>query len=280
MIKIIKMEMWKIFHGRMFWITLSVAMAIVLCDVFQNYYLVVTDFNSRAFKHSGYEGYSLFVRWIGINSDTLGEAVFLFVFPLLAVLPYGWSHLSEMKSGYTNNILCRTSRRNYIISKYIAVFMSGGLVIAIPMFFNLMGNAMVCPACIPTCTSMLTSVWQGAFLPMLYYTHPWIYSLIWIAVDFLWGGAISCISLALGFFIKKNVLLLLTPFAVFVAFDFCISLFSGTTKKMKLELSPLHLLHETTYNLNPAWLVFGMIFLLIILTAIITFRMGKRYEGL
>lgn len=41
--------------------------------------------------------------------------------------------------------------------------------------------------------------------------------LIWFGIAFLWGGAMSCISMAAGMLIKKYVISSIVPFLVFTA---------------------------------------------------------------
>lgn len=56
---------------------------------------------------------SLFNRWLALDVASFPTSTFYFMIPLIVVLPYGWSLVSEIRSGYTKNIIVRTTRKNY-----------------------------------------------------------------------------------------------------------------------------------------------------------------------
>lgn len=54
---------------------------------------------------------SLFNRWLALDVASFPTSTFYFMIPLIVVLPYGWSLVSEIRSGYTKNIIVRTTRK-------------------------------------------------------------------------------------------------------------------------------------------------------------------------
>lgn len=62
--------------------------------------------------------------------------------------------------------------------------------------YKLAGYALFCPALIPELG--FTSVFNGYFMSAIYYTHPWVYSLCWCAMEFLLGGAAAVLCFAVG----------------------------------------------------------------------------------
>ena len=57
-------------------------------------------------------GNSLFNHWLGADMVFFPSTAFFFLLPILAVLPFGWSLVTELRSGYVRNVLGRTSRRH------------------------------------------------------------------------------------------------------------------------------------------------------------------------
>jgi hypothetical protein len=254
---------------------MMIGVVISLIDVYQNY-TIVENFSHQSIS-SGYEGYSLFVRWIAINGDTLGNAIFFNIWPIIAALPFAWSYVVEKETGYTAQICSRIKRRYYLIAKYIAVFASGGTAVSAPLLLNLLINALVCPIALPRVTSMLTPILNRSFLPELFYTRPWLYSLLWCAIPFFYGGATACICLIFGTFIRKSALLILMPFALLMLFDYIYSIIiSGFA--IELEFSPLRLICPATYSWNPAWAVVLVFASLLILTFALFYMFGERNE--
>lgn len=68
---------------------------------------------------------------------------FLQFIPLLAVLPYASSLAADRESGYIYSVFARIKRRAYLAVKAFCAFISGALVIALPIaLFVLMCNAL------------------------------------------------------------------------------------------------------------------------------------------
>lgn len=276
---LIKTELWKVFHSISFWITLGVGTIISLADVFTNWKIVYTY--NQLYHDSGRNGFSgldLFVRWIDINMDTLGYAWFFFLFPLLAALAYGWSLNRERYDGYVKHIYTRTSRKQYFGAKWLISAFCGGLTVLIPLFLNLMLNALVCPTCLPRVTDFATPMWQGDFFSALYYTHPWLHAVACLAKIFLWGAATASISFAAGYYLRSMIGCILAPQFFFVLVDFIRAKTAIATPDKKFEISPLQLLHASTLNSNPAILVFGEILIVLVICLVAAWAKGRRDE--
>ena len=133
----IRTEMWKAFHNKMMRSALLIGFILVIADLVQTA-ITVSDLGaSYAHSPGGYDGCSLFVNWIGVNGVTVGAVVFYAVWPFLAAMPYGWSLYEDNRSHMTNNILTRVPYSQYLTAKMAAVFVSGGIAIALPVFLGL-----------------------------------------------------------------------------------------------------------------------------------------------
>ena len=195
----IRTEMWKAFHNKMMRSALLIGFILVIADLVQTA-ITVSDLGaSYAHSPGGYDGCSLFVNWIGVNGVTVGAVVFYAVWPFLAAMPYGWSLYEDNRSHMTNNILTRVPYSQYLTAKMAAVFVSGGIAIALPVTTDLFASAMVCPACIPRVALPITGFCSGtAFLAKLYYTHPWLHAIIWCVIEFFWGGVAASLCIIVG----------------------------------------------------------------------------------
>ena len=279
--RLVRMELWRMFHSKSFWATLLISLCIVLLDIYTNWSLVTAyDSAYHSANRNGFQGISLFVRWININMDTLGYAWFFFLYPLIAVLPYGWSLCLDKNSGYIKHIYIRTSRQKYFWGKWFTSIIGAGLVVGIPLFLDLMINALVSPTCLPLVTSLATPMWQGDFFSTIYFTAPWIHSIICLITNFMWGCTIATITFAASYYFRKISLCVLLPQILFVLIDFIIEETAVPSTQRKLTLSPLQLLHVSTLDSNPEKLVFGMIFAILGISLIIAWKKGHRDEVL
>lgn len=263
---VLKTELWKAFHNKMIMLSLSIGILLAIADVAQNAGLVaeLTEITLESVANNSgsgaHGGYSLFILWMATNGMNFGSRNFYLIWPVLAALPFGWSYFQERRNGTYNQVVCRTGKNTYYAAKYLSVFISGGVAIAVPVMANLLMNALVCPYSFPLLG--ITPIMNGSFLSALYYTNPWVYSLIWCGVEFLWGGAAACLCLAFGTVVKYQVLVILCPFLCFFVFNAAYPLIVNVTG-FTLNFSPLQMAEAATQNSNPEWLVFSVIGILL-----------------
>jgi len=232
---------------------------------------------NSSYISKSYQGFSLFVNWIAINLSSVGSRVFYLIWPILAAMPYGWSYYQDRKTGIYDHLISRTGSFTYFTSKYAAVFLSGGTVIAMPVLLNLLINAMVCPYYLPKVISSLVMVFDGNFLSELFYTIPWIYALIWCTVDFVWGGVTACICFIVGTKPRLQVLVTITPFVIYALIDYLYTILLNIVR-FNIEMSPLKLAAAASANHNPEWLVISELSIILIVTFTIGYRQVRKNE--
>lgn len=255
-------EMRKALSNKMLYVAIGIGLLFCVLDVIENYEKMrffderigrVLDYGSR--MGTGHEGYSLFYLWMGLLPNTRGASLYSTVWPVLAAMAYGWSYTEERCSGVYNQIVSRAGAKTYYISKYAAVFISGGLAVGIPMLTDLLANAMVCPyALVP---ASYGTVGNGYFLSVLFHINPWAYGLVWCGVTFLCGGTAASLCFVVGTKLRHGVMVILTPYAIYVLLNsLLVNLEATILKNNHYELSPLSLIHATPGHRNPEWLVF------------------------
>lgn len=197
---------------------------------------------------------TLFNHWIGGEPHSLGSADYFFLFPLLISIPYGWSYCAERRSGYVKNVVIRSGRTRYYLSKYMALFLSGGLAMVIPLLFNFLLTAMFVPAVTPD-PSYATAYGMGAssFLSMFFFSQPFLYVFLYLLMDFLFGGLIACMCFAVSALIRIRVAVVLLPFFILLGFHyFCYSFIYTSITTIYTELSPMAFLRPApaSYDTN------------------------------
>lgn len=253
----IKTEIWKATHNKMFILSLLTGLSLALMDVAQNYSTVkdmtqsTLEMLENRIGSGGHTGFSLFILWMPINGINLGGLIFYLIWPVLAAIPYGWSYCQEKHIGVSNQITTRIGKKSYYNAKYIAIFVSGGLAVMLPVVVNLLANAMICPYEIPEL--MLTPISNGYFLSALYYTNPWLYALAWCGMEFLFGGAAACLCFVVGSRLRYQVMTILVPFALLMLFDVVATRwFIG----FPITISPLQMAKAATAEFSPGWVLF------------------------
>ena len=267
----LKTELEKALNNRGFFAALAIGLLLSAVNIGENLALI-----AEMGEHRGRMSASLFCYWLGITPGT-AKGVFYTIWPLLAALPYGWSYIQERTSGVHDQIVCRVGRKKYFFAKYLAVFVSGGLVLMAPLLFDLLANALVCTYWVPNVTYYLTLVFDGHFLSTLYYTQPWLYALLWCGMTFLWGGAAACLCLTVGTWPKLRSVVTILPFIVLMAVDGVIAVLPAYAKG-KLELSPMLLVRCAPPHMNPGWLEFLALSVLTIFSLALGYWQVVKHE--
>lgn len=157
---------------------------------------------------------SVFNYWLGGSFADAYGTTFLTILPVLATLAHAITYYMDIKSGYIKNIYTRTTKKNYLVAKYIVTFISGGIVVIIPWLVNLLLSACVLPSLVPVGNGMF-AISGGRMLDKVYYTHPYMYIMIYILIYFLYAGVFSTVALAAVYVIENIFLLTLVPFIVY-----------------------------------------------------------------
>lgn len=180
----------------------------------------------------------------------------------------------------TNNILTRVPYSQYLTAKMAAVFVSGGIAIALPVTTDLFASAMVCPACIPRVALPITGFCSGtAFLAKLYYTHPWLHTIIWCVIEFFWGGVAASLCIIVGHKVKHRFFVTATPLLLFLLLDFITPMLADAMN-WYIELSPLRLCNLASTNPSPTWIILAELILLTFVSVLTGIYRKYRHEVL
>lgn len=273
MCSVLKLELKKAFKNKFFWISVVLGCLITLLSfehMVNMYYegMSAISGNSTDIMYDPHIGINtVFNCWIGGEPFSLGSSIYFFVFPLLIALPYGWSYSEERKCGYRRMMIAKTGKKKYYCAKYVAVFLSGGVAMVLPLIFNFWMTLLVVPAILPDVTmNMFYGVFGGSFLAELYYTVPFLYVAIYLFIDFVYCGFLVCICMAVSGIVRQKWGVVLIPFLlllfVHVITDYIYSDLSVAYK----ELSPLYFLRgvEVRYSFSGSIILLFAIGLLVI----------------
>lgn len=179
---------------------------------------VIPTAQNMAYVKAGQEIYpmSVFNSCIFNSQVTLPYELFYTLLPILAVLPYGDSFFLDKKSGYLRNVMTRTRKKNYFISKYVASFVSAALVVFIPMFVSLATTALWLPAVKPELSTATFAVGNTTLWNELYVSHPFVFTWLMILITIIFAGLMACIALSVTDLFYKKFAILLFPFLLYL----------------------------------------------------------------
>lgn len=273
----LKMECRKALINKYFLITLAVSCMFCILSA---WYQITAYYEMLDHPFSGnpmIQMNSLYNSWIGGEGTSLGCICFFYLMPLLAAFPYGWSYAAERKSGYVKQLAVRGGRMEYYVSKYIAVFLAGGLVILIPMVMNFLAVAMFIPAVMPDMHfEMYYAVAYGTMWSEYFYTAPLLYDIFYILLNFIFSGLFAVISLACSMVVRSRIAIVLLPYFIILLLHYSRTFLYY---KVYLEISPLHFLQAKCVENNTCWwivLLEAGVFFLVSLGMVL--GVGKKRE--
>ena len=213
---------------------------------------------------------SLFSTWMGNELFPIQSYIFYLILPLLAVLPFGSSFFEDIKSGYIINVCTRVEKKIYFKAKYLAVFLSGGVAVAAPLLLNLVLSSMFMPAFIPD-NGTVGTISPTTMAYEVFFTHPLVYVLMFIVIDFLFAGVIATLALSYTYFTEHRFGVMIVPF-VFYFF-----IYSLTNLIDKTEYSLFFMLNGgANNNYLPMYILYFLLFF--ILSYVIFMWKGKKQD--
>ena len=273
MCSVLKLELKKAFKNKFFWISVVLGCLITLLSfehMVNMYYegMSAISGNSTDIIYDPHIGINtVFNCWIGGEPFSLGSSIYFFVFPLLIALPYGWSYSEERKCGYRRMMITKTGKKKYYCAKYVAVFLSGGVAMVLPLIFNFWMTLLVVPAILPDVTmNMFYGVFGGSFLAELYYTVPSLYVAIYLFIDFVYCGFLVCICMAVSGIVRQKWGVVLIPFLLLLFVHVITDYIYSDPSVAYKELSPLYFLRgvEVRYSFSGSIILLFAIGLLVI----------------
>lgn len=279
-VRTLRTELKKACCNRMTTVTLIIVLAFMLyhtATVINNFNAFYSYYESRMeIENLMITSESVFCNWLGADVASFPTSAFFFLLPIFAVLPYGWSLASEMSSGYTKNVLSRTSRKIYLFSKYIASFISGALIVFIPLALSLLILALFLPSIRMESIYPYGTIGQGCMWAEIYYEHPYVYCIMYILLDSIYGGLIATMSTTAPFFVKNKLAVVLIPFFILLLVDYIDANFL-----MNGEYSPIKFLQALPVaNDCYGWAVGLIAFVIVVSTVFVFLYERNRYEVL
>lgn len=190
-------------------ITLVIGALLALChfifnvlplDMFSGY----NQYVAASYPHN------LITGWMS-GSPSVENEIYKTICYILAVMPYGASYYQDFKSGIIKNIYVRENKKKFLLSKSIAVFLSGGIAVVFPLIFSLILCATVLPVIVPQWS--LGPHPDGMFVSF-YYNNILLYFTMRFVVIFVYGGLIAGLSLSISLFAKNIFIVLTSPFII------------------------------------------------------------------
>ena len=219
--------------------------------------------------------YTSFNYWIG-NSKSTYSTIFFYSSPLLATVPFSWSYCRDLKN---HRFIDIAGRNRMYFYKYLSVFISSGLITAIPLFINFIGISIFIPSVIPDSAYDINyGMFSNNYVGILFYNTPFAYILFYIVLNFIFNGILGNLGLSISTIVKSKTVSILFPSVIVIIAE---KLSNKLYTIFNYEISPISFLSSKNSMYFNGFVIFIEIITLTILTilfSIIGLR-GKRHEN-
>ena len=245
-----KMEINRILRNKMFWIALLIGAILTVSQYFMFVlpnvqYLDIYKDNpfGTLCPHTWYE------KWIGGELASSQSYIFFMLIPILSVLPHSLSLANDRSSGYTYNLFVRGNKKKYYISKYITTFISGGLVVVIPLLINIFLSICTLPSLIPDPSTGTSMIMDNMMWAEFYFEHPNLYIFFYLLIIFAFAGCMAVLGLTIGTSVYNSFMITVMPF-IFYLFSYAISTLNNWGKYCPfMYLTPAQRVEDISFSI-------------------------------
>lgn len=216
--KTLKLELSRAFNSRGMALALIIGIMIAAAEVVM-VQLPRAEANAEAAATLLFEEYPIMSptnaseAWIAGHTNLPGFIYYL-ILPILAALPFGISYFEDIHGGFLKGIYMRTPRRHYLAAKYAAVFVSGGTAAALPLIMNYGAALILLPNLLPNAIYHMGGIGPSEAFYQIYFSHPSVYIVMYLLIDFCMGGMWACIALAASNLSDYKIIILIVPFFI------------------------------------------------------------------
>lgn len=172
------------------------------------------------YQFGGNSPNSSYINNMLIDPICSAAQIFFVVSPLLIALANSWSLSTEMKSGYTNLVLMHESKETYFASKWLATFVAGGVVCAVPLLASFIISCCFLPA-------YPIDIYDWTYVPMdysrfmgsLFYENPLLFTVARISLDFVMAGIWAAFVQSISLLVDNRITLLVGSFVAMLALN-------------------------------------------------------------
>lgn len=183
---LLRIEVERAFKSRMFWLMLLLGIVITGIEFVIAPLRYSKDIIGTFDGSIGNTINTVFNSWffsLQKNAIPLRQ-LYIMIMPLMAVFAYGYSAVSDIKSGYIENIYTRIDKKYYLIVKCVVSHIAGGIVVVVPLLMNLIACSIILPSVKMQAVVGFYEPRGFSLLSGVSYTHPYIYIFIELMIYF------------------------------------------------------------------------------------------------
>ena len=172
----------------------------------------------------------------------------------------------------------KAGKTSYFWAKYIAVFLTGGLAMVIPLIFNFLLAMLFFPVATPQpIYSTVYGIYYSSLMSDLFYTSPFLYVFFYLTLDFVYCGLLACICLAVSRWIRQKWVVVILPLFICLALTYGQRfIYTSPMTVQYKQTSPLYFLHPVEIQYPASWFFILISALVIFSTTLLIHLVWER----
>lgn len=139
--------------------------------------------------------------------------IFFILLPLLCSIPFSWTLADELNSGFASNSILKSNPTMYLKNKYLAAFIAGGCIAAVPIIANCILCSCLLPARTPDVTSSIYfAIFDDNLFSYFFYNCPIVFDAIFLVLNVVFCACWSAFVMSISFVVRKPALLVGLPY--------------------------------------------------------------------
>jgi len=175
----------------------------------------------------------------------IANGYYTVLFPLLVVMPTCWLFYYERKNGFIMYTLTRTSKKKYLLAKWLVIAGNGFMLMFSTMVLGVIAALYVKPDITPVLALndpvtglKISQIEATHFMPELFAKEPLVYGLLLS----LWRGFLGALMATMGFMLSllsRNLFIILSgPFIYSLLENYILSIMSAAQFRLVTSFEP------------------------------------------
>ena len=268
------MEFKRVFHSKMFYLSLGIGLLITTLQWIEVGLPMAANIVDGYIPSEVSTPYSAFESFFGLAGPPLVyRQIYYTIAPILAVMAHAVTLCGDKASGYVKNLYIRSKRQDYYTAKYIVSGIAGGIAVTAPIAANFLWNLMMLPAIEPMASMAIYPYGIGLWSDVLY-TNPYLFVLLYILLIFFYQFIFVNVALILSRRVTNRFLVVILLFLLNYFFHMLV------VNIRKYRLSPIVIFDMTNIRSLEFREVFAEGVLLVAVTSLLYFWHVKKDEAL
>lgn len=218
---------------------------------------------------------SPYTKWLSVDPFNFTPIIFFMVLPLISSLPAASLIREDLNNGFIYQVLLKNKNSKVLISYLTMSFITGIIVVAIPLIINLIAYLEFLPNIRPDnlVNINILAINKNTLFVTWFYEHPLFHAILFIIITSIWSGLFASFATVNNFLFENKFIALLSGLFLQI-----ILFVTNTVVQLPNQVSfvPADFLKEVSNANVDLNVLITMSLIIIIYCVFVLFGLGRR----